>query len=147
MDIADIDKINIVLGILVIFGFLLSNNITLTRTKKQSRPVQRVQTVKQPVQSKPQSKPIQKTTTRAVIKSSKPLVIQPLKTSSTKKIVGVSEQNLFRRNLQSKREQLRFNKFVNGGEFAQFSKDEPEDLSVSQIEEKNVFEQLFLNEV
>jgi|688.fasta_scaffold1997995_1 hypothetical protein len=126
----DIDKINLFLGVLVFIGFLSAGTIVMSTQKYN------------PVYKTYRTRPVQ---SQAIIKANQPLVIKPVqkKKSSRSKPKGVKEQNLFRKKLTQRKEHIKYNKFINGGEYADFLGYEPNHLTESQIEEKNVVNKLF----
>jgi len=168
-----IDKIIISLFVLVVIGYIIQANAWIfaddpnarysSYGKKWQGKQQFTQT-HQPVQS------------QAIITANEPILIQPLKQNTSQQvpmtttteqvsvqpvqpnIQGVTEQNLFRQNLQAKRNQLKYNsvtkegfennvpvnnEMISNANYAKFRPSEDLNLNESQIEEKNVFNNLF----
>jgi hypothetical protein len=167
-----IDKIIISLFVLVIIGYIIQANAWIfsddpnarySSYGKQWQGRQQWTQTQQPVQS------------QAIITANEPILIQPLKQNTTQQvpmtttteqvsvqpvqptIQGVTEQNLFRQNLQKKRNELKYNsvtkegfenipidnEMISNANYAKFQNSEPLNLSEAEIEEKNVFNNLF----
>lgn len=174
-----IDKIIISLFVLVIVGYIIQANAWIFSDDpnaryytygKQWQGTQQWSQPKQPVQS------------QAIITANEPILIQPLKQNTSQvptvttteqvtvqpvqpNIQGITEQNLFRQNLQAKKNQLKYNtntketfaeenllqnsnvptnnEMISNANYAKFLPSEPLELNESEIEEKNVFNKLF----
>jgi len=148
-----IDKIIITLFVLVIIGYIIRYNVNYSKNNKKW------------------SKRKQSMKSQAIITSNQPIVIQPLKQktsqqipitskqiSSNPTIQGVSEKNIFRKNLQAKKTQLKYdsvkkegfentfpvdNEMISNANYAKFKSSEDLNLNETEIEEKNVFNNLF----
>lgn len=125
----NIDKIIIFLAILVFFALFSASSIVYS-----NQSINYPQSVR-PIQS------------QAIIKANQPLVIRPVPNQkskpSTKTVKGVKEQNLFRKQLTKRKEHIKYNKFVNGGEYADYLGNESNELNETEIEEKDVVNRLF----
>jgi hypothetical protein len=167
-----IDKIIISLFVLVVIGYIIQANAWIfsddpnarySSYGKQWQGRQQWTQTQQPVQS------------QAIITANEPILIQPLKQNTTQQvpmtttteqvsvqpiqptIQGVTEQNLFRQNLQKKRNELKYNsvtkegfenipidnEMISNANYAKFQISEPLNLTEAEIEEKNVFNNLF----
>jgi len=160
-------KIIIALSVFVIFGFIVQSNVYINPQKPvQYYPPYPIQNVR-PNIPKPQ------TQSQAIITANEPIVIKPLKQSGIQpvkvnpvnpNIKGISEQELFRKKLQSKKEKLKYNlvkeditkkkegfvdihlqnnELNSNPNYAEYMGMNSDNLTETQIEENDIFNKLF----